>query len=92
MQTDSQPTSGFLQTVCASVARLKTDLQRDYERAYPDLSEIVHLIIAEEEAKAWELFPFPHLVLPDLVDAHVRKLGLEPADTRHEYVIDRLAA
>ena len=92
MQTESQPTTGFLETVCATVARLKTDLQRDYERAYPELSEIVHLIIAEEEAKAWELSPFPHLFLPDLVDAHITKLGLQPAETRHEYGIDRLAA
>lgn len=77
----------FLQTVCAAVAQLKQQLQRDYEQAYPALREIVHLVLDEEESKAWELSQFPHLLLPDLVEAHISKLSLPPARTRHEDVL-----
>jgi hypothetical protein len=86
MQTDQQPesTAVFLQTVSVALAQLKQRLQQDYEQAYPDLREIVHLVLDEEETKAWELSLFPHLVLPDLVEAHIEKLDLQPADTRHD--------
>ena len=79
MQTEQQPKIAslvFLQTVSAAVTQLKQKLQQDYERVYPGLGEIIHLILDEEEAKAWELSLFPHLFLPDLVEAHVAKLGL----------------
>ena len=87
MKTDQQlepTTTVFLQTVSVAIAQLKQQLQRDYEQAYPDLREIVHLVLDEEETKAWELSLFPHLLLPDLVEAHVEKLNLQPADTRHD--------
>ena len=87
MQTEQQPkiaTLVFLQTVSAAVTQLKQKLQQDYERVYPGLGEIIHLVIDEEEAKAWELSLFPHLFLPDLVEAHVAKLGLEPAAAKQE--------
>ena len=89
MQTDQQPEAAavFLQTVSVAIAQLKQQLQQDYEQAYPDLREIVHLVLDEEEAKAWELSAFPHLLLPDLVEAHVAKLNLQPADTRHDDVL-----
>src|SRR5260370_27821533 len=89
MQTEQQPkiaTLVFLQTVSAAVRQLKQKLQQDYERVYPGLGEIIHLILDEEEAKAWELSLFPHLFLPDLVEAHVAKLGLQPAETKHDDV------
>jgi hypothetical protein len=89
MQTEQQPkiaTLVFLQTVSAAVTRLKQKLQQDYERVYPDLGEIIHLILDEEEAKAWQLSLFPHLFLPDLVEAHVAKLGLQPAVTKQNEV------
>ena len=87
MQTEQQPKIAslvFLQTVSAAVTHLKQKLQQDYERVYPGLGEIIHLILDEEEAKAWELSLFPHLFLPDLVEAHVAKLGLQPARTKQE--------
>jgi len=87
MQTEKQPrivSFVFLRTVSAAMKRLKQKLQEDYERVYPGLGEIIHLILDEEEAKAWELSLFPHLLLPDLVEAHVTKLGLEPAATKQE--------
>ena len=87
MKTDQQlepTTTVFLQTVSVAIAQLKQQLQRDYEQAYPDLREIVHLVLDEEETKAWELSSFPHLLLPDLVEVHVEKLNLQPADTRHD--------
>ena len=85
--TDMQPTAAFLQNVAAAVACLKQQLQHDYEKAYPGLDEIIHLVLDEEEAKAWELSFFPHLFLPDLVEQHISRLNLQPADTRHEHLI-----
>jgi hypothetical protein len=90
MKTDqlTQPTTTVSpQIVSSAVARLKQRLQQDYERAYPDLREIMHLILNQEETNAWELSPFPHLLLPDLVEAHVAKLNLQPAKTRHENIV-----
>ena len=58
--------------------------RRDYQKAYPDSGEIIHRMIDEEEAKAREISFFPHLILPDLVDARIGKLGLQPAETRHD--------
>ena len=85
MKTDQQPNAAvFLQTVSVAIAQLKQQLQHDYEQAYPDLREIVHLVLDEEETKAWELSLFPHLLLPDLVEAHIEKLSLQPAETRHD--------
>src|SRR5437870_9874876 len=85
MQTQQQPKIAslvFLQTVSAAVTQLKQKLQQDYERVYPGLGEIIHLVLDEEEAKAWELSLFPHLFLPDLVEEHVAKLGLQSAETK----------
>src|SRR5437016_795841 len=80
----TNPIPVFPNIVSLGLARLKQRLRRDYEQAYPDLREIVHLVLDEEETKAWELSSFPHLLLPDLVEAHVEKLNLQPADTRHD--------
>src|SRR5262245_52201275 len=84
MKTD-QPNEltklGFLQTVGIALGNLKRQLQRDYETAYPDLREIFHLILDEEEMRAWNLTLFPHLILPDLVEAHLANLNLQPAKT-----------
>jgi hypothetical protein len=87
MQTDQQSEANavFLQTLTRAVTKLKNRLQRDYEQAYPGLGDLVRIVLDEEEAKAWEL-SFPHLFLPDLVEAHIAKLGLKPADTRDENV------
>jgi hypothetical protein len=89
MKTDQQSEAApavFLQTISAAVTQLKQKLQQDYERVYPGLGEIIHLVLDEEEAKAWELSLFPHLFLPDLVEEHVAKLGLQPAATKHDEV------
>jgi hypothetical protein len=90
MTTDQQSETaiaGFPQTVSAAVTQLKQKLQQDYEQVYPDLRDIIHLILDEEETKAWELSLFPHLFLPDLVEAHVATLGLQPAETKHADVL-----
>src|SRR6267143_6068338 len=89
MTTDQQAeaaTAVFLQTVSAAITQLKQKLQNDYEQAYPGLHEIIRLVLDEEEEKAWELSLFPHLVLPDLLEAHVAKLNLQPAETKHNDV------
>jgi hypothetical protein len=88
MKTDQQSDAAvFLQTISVAIGQLKRQLQQDYEQAYPDLREIFHLVLDEEEAKAWELSLFPHLLLPDLVEAHVEKLNLQPAETKHDDVL-----
>jgi hypothetical protein len=86
MQTAEYPAPGaavFLQAVSVAMAQLKQHLQQDYEQAYPELREIIHLVLDEEEANAWELTLFPHLLLPDLVQEHVENLNLRPAQTKH---------
>jgi hypothetical protein len=83
MKQNSAITADFLQTVRIALAQLKRELQRDYESAYPTLREIIHLVLDEEETKAWKLSPFPHLLFPDLVEAHIATLNLQPLDTRH---------
>jgi hypothetical protein len=88
MTTDQQPeaaTAVFLQTVTGAVADLKNRLQHDYEQAYPNLGEIIQIVLDEEEANAWEL-SFPHLFLPDLVEAHIAKLNLQPGENKHDNV------
>ena len=77
----------FLQTVSAAVSLLKQRLQKDYEQAYPDLREIVHLVLDQEESNAWRLTVFPHLLLPDLVEAHIARLNLPPIETKHDDVV-----
>jgi len=89
MKTDPQSdptTTVFLQMVSVALMQLKQELQRDYEQAYPELREIIHLVLDEEETRAWDLTLFPHLLLPDLVEAHVAKLNLRPVETKHEDV------
>jgi hypothetical protein len=76
----------FLQTVSVALTQLKQRLQSDYEQAYPELAEIVHLVLDEEEARARQLSFFPHLLLPDLVEAHIATLNLRPVEPRHEDV------
>jgi hypothetical protein len=84
MKTEPQiePTV-FLQTVSAAVTQLKRQLQSDYEQAYPELREVIHLVLDEEETRAWELTIFPHLLLPDLVETHIATLNLRPVETKH---------
>ena len=74
-------TDSFPQTIVTAVRKLKNRLQRTYEQAYPELGDLVRIVLDEEEARAWEL-SFPHLLLPDLVEAHVAKLHLRPAPTK----------
>jgi len=85
MKTDQpkNPAAVFLQTVAVAVAQLKKRLQQDYEQAYPNLREVIRLVLEEEEAKAWELTLFPHLLLPDLVHAHITNPDLQPAKSHH---------
>jgi hypothetical protein len=86
MKTDTQSAAVFLRTVSVAVAQLKQRLQRNYEQAYPDLREIIHLVLNEEEANAWELSLFPHLILPDLVEAHITNLNLPSVEAKHDDV------
>ena len=96
MKTDepNNLTTIFPNIVSVALAGLKQRLRQDYERAYPDLREIIHLVLDEEETKARELSGFPHLLLPDLVEAHVANLNLPPAKTKHDdlFVADHVNA
>ena len=78
--------TGFLQTVSAALGQLKQRLQRDYEQAYsdyPDLHHLIRIVLDVEEARARELTFFPHLLLPDMVEAHLASLNMRPVGTRH---------
>ncbi|MEY2542503.1 MAG: hypothetical protein QOI22_2105 [Verrucomicrobiota bacterium] len=88
MHTNQQPQANavFLQTLTRAVSKLKNRLQRDYEQAYPGLGDLIRIVLDEEEVNAWEL-SFPHLFLPDLVEAHIARLGLKPADARHDDIL-----
>ena len=87
MKTDQYPDPApvFPQTVTNAVSKLKNRLQQEYERTYPELGDLVRIVLDEEEAKAWEL-SFPHLFLPDLVEAHITQLGLRPPEIRDNRV------
>ncbi len=79
MQTDQQleENAVVLQTLTAgAVSGLKNRLQRNYEQAYPGLGNVIRIVLDEEEERAWDLSSFPHLFLPDLVEAHIERLGL----------------
>jgi hypothetical protein len=88
MKTDqpNQSAAVFLQTVSVALAQLKQRLQREYEQGCPDLRELIQIVLDQEEARAWELTFFPHLLLPDLVEAHLASLNLRPAQTKHRHV------
>jgi hypothetical protein len=88
MKTDesTEAVTVFPQNLPGAVSKLKNRLQRAYEQAYPGLGNLVRIVLDEEEANAWGLSPFPHLLLPDLVEAHIGQLGLEPADTRDDNI------
>ena len=84
MKTDQPqpPAPIFARIVSLAIGRLKKRLQRSYQKAYPDSGEVIRRMIDEEEANAWEISFFPHLILPDLVDARIGKLCLPPDETR----------
>jgi hypothetical protein len=77
-----EATAVFIRRVSAAVSEMKDHLQQDYQRTYPDLGEIIRIVLDEEEAKAWELSFFPHLFLPDMIDAHIANLNLQPVETK----------
>jgi hypothetical protein len=80
----NEPSSLFPNLVSVALRRLKTRLQRDYLKAYPDSGEIIRRVLDHEEAIAWELSSFPHLILPDLVEVHFAGLGFQPGGpSRH---------
>jgi hypothetical protein len=85
MQTDQQTevNAVSLLTLTRAVSDLRNRLQQDYERAYPGLGNVIRIVLDEEEEKAWDLSSFPHLLLPDLVEADMERLGLQPLSMRH---------
>ena len=89
METDQQPEASavLLQTLTSAVSDLKNRLQRDYEQAYPGLGNVVRIVLDEEEERAWDLSSFPQLLLPDLVEAHMERLGLQPVSMRHDNLL-----
>jgi hypothetical protein len=88
MQTDQQTevNAVFLQTLTGAISDLKNRLQQDYEQAYPGLGNVVRIVLDEEEERAWDLSFFPHLLLPDLVETHMARLGLQPAAKKQDEI------
>jgi hypothetical protein len=75
---DATEPSVFHDCVSAAVRGLRLRLEENYRKTYPDLADIIHLVLDQEEARAWQLSPFPHLLLPDLVQARIERLNLRP--------------
>src|SRR5436305_7301816 len=48
---DQDPTAVFPQIVNNAVSKLKNRLQQEYERTYPDLGDLVRIVLDEEEAR-----------------------------------------
>src|SRR5882762_5172812 len=67
----------YCQTAALAVLRLKQQLQHEYERAHPELRDVIPAILDQEEKNAWNLSSFPHLLVPDLVEARMAKLSLQ---------------
>ena len=88
MQIDQQTevNAVFLQTLTGAISDLKNRLQQDYEQAYPGLGNVVQIVLDEEEERAWDLSSFPHLLLPDLVETHMARLGLQPAAKKQDEI------
>jgi hypothetical protein len=74
----------FCERLANAVAELSRRLQAHYERMHPNHRDLVRSAIAEAEAAAWELSSFPHLFLPDLIEARMAELQLQPAFVRGE--------
>ena len=89
MQTDQQTevNAVFLQRLTRAILHLKNRLQQDYEQAYPGLGNVVRVVLDEEEEKAWDLSSFPHLLLPDLVETRIERLGLQPVSMRNDNLL-----
>src|SRR5438132_12873866 len=90
MQTDQQleENAVVLQTLTTgAVSGLKNRLQRNYEQAYPGLGNVIRIVLDEEEERPWDLSPCPHLLLPDLAEADIERLGLQLADRQHDNVL-----
>ncbi len=75
----------YTRAIRAALSQVKRDLRQEYERAYPALREIIHLVLDQEEAEAWKLSPFPHLIFPDLVETHIARLNLQPVETHNPF-------
>jgi len=67
----------YCQTAALAVLRLKQQLQHEYEQAHPELRDVIPAILDQEEKNAWNLSSFPHLLVPDLVEARMAKLSLQ---------------
>ena len=89
MNTDQLPELApvFPQMVSVALTKLRERLTHNYEQTYPQLAQIIHLVLDQEEARAWELSSFPHLLLPDLVEAHIAKLNLQPAERKQDDIV-----
>ena len=74
----------FCERLTNAIAELTRRLQAHYERLHPDQGNLVRNAIADAEATAWELSSFPHLFLPDLIEARIGELPLPPAFVRSE--------
>jgi len=69
-RTESTPSVAESGKLAVVIAGLKERLRTDYEARFPSQKRLVREILDEAETVAW-LTPFPHLFLPDLVEAGI---------------------
>jgi hypothetical protein len=72
---DQSKELGYRQTVALAVLRLKQQLQHEYGQTHPELRDVIPAILDQEEKNAWNLSSFPHLLVPDLVEARMRNFS-----------------
>jgi hypothetical protein len=70
---DAEIPAGFCGKVVDALAALKEELRNKFERILPGRRELIHELIAEAEALAWET-PFPHLFLPDFAELRLAEV------------------
>lgn len=68
----------FCRQLKEAIARTKDRLRAKYEELFPESGHHVDQAINEAEDLAWET-PFPHLFLPDFVEARVNAITAQPA-------------
>jgi hypothetical protein len=72
----------FSAKLTLAMASLKSQLQARYETVYPERADLIRFVISRAEGLARELSQFPHLLLPDLVEAYLGEMELQPAPVK----------
>src|SRR6478736_8281681 len=82
MRTDQGETA-FARMPNGRVLRLKYGLRRADEHLHPGRSNLIRVVLDEEDATAWGPSSFPVLFFSDAMNVRVARLGSQPRAARH---------